>query len=316
MYLREMAVVTDFMQGLSAEMVEKHGISETTARKYIADLYKLNGGAPFKSLTFLKDEAAIKGRLEPYAESTRVTMLSAAVTALKGKRAYKRAHDMWAQELYGRREALDEAEDKRGGKKTEREADNWLDWAKVLETREGLAKEVADLPATGALTSKQWDTLQKYLILCLYTMIPPRRNLDYLEMVTAPKGKVEDTSVNYWVPKRRVFIFNRYKTAKTHGAQELEVPEELAEVLERYMRHHPLAKGARGNVRLLVKADGTPVTSGNAITRVLNRVFGRKVGSNLLRHSYLSSKYDLEKMQEDAEAMGHTLEEQKGYLRK
>ncbi len=308
--------VNDFMQGLAAKMVEKRGITDTTARKYIADLYRLNGNAPFKSLAWLKEEETLRGRLEKYAESTRVTIMSAMVAALSGNRAYKRYHDKWASELFDGRKELDERDEARKGAKTEREAENWMAWDDVVARREELAKEVAALPA-GALTPKQWDLLQQYLLVCLYSMIPPRRNLDYLAMVTSRNGKMPDATQNYWLPKERKFVFNVYKTAKHHGPQELEVPAELAEVLDLYMSRHPAGKGkGAAQARLLVKADGTAVTTANHITRALNRVFGRKVGSNLLRHAYLSSKYDVSEMEADAEAMGHTVAEQREYLRK
>lgn len=308
--------VNDYMQGLAAKMVEKRGITDTSARKYIADLYRLNGNAPFKSLAWLKEEETIRGRLEPYAPSTRATILSAMVSAMSVNRAYKRYHDRWAKELFEGREAMDEAEKERKGAKTEREAANWVAWDDVVARREELAKDVEALPA-GALTPKQWDLLQQYLLVCLYTMVPPRRNLDYLAMVTSRNGKMPDVTQNYWLPKDRKFVFNVYKTAKHHGAQEVEVPEELAKVLDLYMSRHPAGKGkGAAQARLLVKADGTAVTTANHITRALNRVFGRKVGSNLLRHAYLSSKYDVEAMEKDAEAMGHSVSEQREYLRK
>jgi chorismate-pyruvate lyase len=44
----------------------------------------------------------------------------------------------------------------------------------------------------------------------------------------------------------------------------------------------------------------------NSITRILNKVFGKKVGVSLLRNIYLTDKYSnkVEDLKEDAEAMG------------
>jgi hypothetical protein len=66
-----------------------------------------------------------------------------------------------------------------------------------------------------------------------------------------------------------------------------------------------------------VASDGEPIVAVNAITRVLNKVFGKKVGSSLLRHIYLSSKYGdtLAEMKKDSAAMGHSLEVQKTYIK-
>lgn len=309
--------VNDFMQALQAEMVEKRGIKDSTSRKYIADLYRLNGGKPFKSLGFLKDREAIEGCMASKALNTRITLLSGIVSALDGKRAYKRVADQYRTDLFALTGDLKEEVAERDGGKTEREAANWVDWKDVEARREELKGEVAALPEAGPLTAKQWDTLQRYLVICLYTMTPPRRNLDYLEMVVSRNGKHESVEHNYYLPKEAKFVFNIYKTAKTHGAQTLDVPADLAAVLARYLRQHPLGKGKGAALfKLLVRVDGTPVAAGNSITRMLNKVFGGKVGASLLRHSYLSSKYDLEDMQEDADAMGHSMQEQRAYLRK
>jgi hypothetical protein len=64
--------------------------------------------------------------------------------------------------------------------------------------------------------------------------------------------------------------------------------------------------------KFLVYADGSPLTAVNSITRILNKVFGRKIGSSMIRHIYLSSKYaDVkDEQKEDAIAMGHSVAEQ------
>jgi integrase len=114
------------------------------------------------------------------------------------------------------------------------------------------------------------------------------------------------------------FIFNKYKTAKKWGEQIESVPEPLQKTLQVFFAHHPLAKTKSKEFKLLVKHDGSPLNTVNSITRILNRIFGKKVGASMLRHSYLSSKYGnvLEEMKEDAEAMGHTVAEQKNYVKR
>ena len=68
--------------------------------------------------------------------------------------------------------------------------------------------------------------------------------------------------------------------------------------------------------RLLVNNDGSPLPSVNSITRLLNRAFGKNIGSSMLRHIYLTSKYkDVNKeMAKDANAMAHSSAEQKNYI--
>jgi hypothetical protein len=124
---------------------------------------------------------------------------------------------------------------------------------------------------------------------------------------------------NYYDMATHQFIFNKYKTAKTYGQQTVEVPntEEapLQRTLATLIKFHPLGK--QKEFKLLVKADGSNLNTVNAITRLLNRIFGKKIGSSMLRHLFLSSKYGEvnKEMEADAAAMGHSTSEQKDYIK-
>jgi integrase len=117
------------------------------------------------------------------------------------------------------------------------------------------------------------------------------------------------------------FIFNRYKTAKSSGTQIIDIPADspLRSAIMLYIRHHPVPKltKAKTEFRFLVKHDGTPMQTVNSMTRLLNKVFGRRIGSSMLRHSYLSSKYGkvMEEMKEDAAMMAHDGPTQQTYIR-
>jgi hypothetical protein len=65
----------------------------------------------------------------------------------------------------------------------------------------------------------------------------------------------------------------------------------------------------------LVNADGSALTAVNAITRILVGCLEKKLYSSMLRHIYLSDKYDVAEMKEDADAMGHSLSQQRAYLK-
>ena len=54
----------------------------------------------------------------------------------------------------------------------------------------------------------------------------------------------------------------------------------------------------------------------NAITRILNKIFGKNVGATMLRHIYLSAKYDVKEMNDDSDKMGHTSGMQHEYMKK
>ena len=79
----------------------------------------------------------------------------------------------------------------------------------------------------------------------------------------------------------------------------------MATKIAYYLKRSSLSKGDKF----------LPVDKENGITRILNKIFGKKVGSSMLRHIYLSSKYNITEMKEDADAMGHSTKEQKDYLK-
>jgi len=307
--------VTPFMAQLIDRLVAEKEVEVATAVRYIRILMKLNDDAPFKGLMFLKDKAGILKKIEGLQKSTQKTQVSAVAAVLSIQKApvYRKMYKDWVSELNERRAEL---EQERGDtmEKTDKEKENWVGWEDVLKKREELGKEVAGMKLAG-LTAAKYDTLLAYVILCLYTMIPPRRNADYQEMFIVKKMPASpDTDKNYLVLSDRKFVFNRYKTAKHSGTQEIAIPEDLWSALQLYLKTRDSRKP---ETRFLVRFGGENLGAINAITRILNKTFGRKVGSSMLRHSYLSGKYGdvMEKMKEDATAMAHTVGEQKGYIR-
>jgi integrase len=115
-------------------------------------------------------------------------------------------------------------------------------------------------------------------------------------------------------------VFNRFKTAKKYGQQKETIPAELWDAVSAYLKFHPLMKKRLPKsacIKFLVKADGTPLNSANGITRLLNKAFGRKIGSSMLRHIFLTDKYGstLKEMEDDAAAMGHSVSQQREYVK-
>jgi hypothetical protein len=319
-------IVTEQMVQLAKDLQSKRSITESSSDAYIRTLVLLNDKKPFKNLTFLKDVDGIIGKLTDYALSTRKNIIATicAVLSLYQQPTYKKAYKIYSEKL---KEMTAEIEEKRGDTmvKTDKEKENWVDWKDVITKRDELAKEVTELGATKNITLAQYDKLLTYLVLCLYTYLPPRRNMDYQEMwVVRQWTDKMPTDRNYLDLHSQQFIFNRYKTAKASGQQRIDIPDTddapLKDAIVAYLRHNAHYKASKNKAtefRFLTKADGTPLSAVNAITRILNKCFGKKVGSSMLRHSYLSQKYGtvLEEMKEDAAMMAHDGATQKTYIR-
>jgi len=315
-----MKTVSDYMMSLHKELQQKREVSDATASQYIRTLYSLNNNSPFSNLAWLKQKDAVAQRLSEFAESTQKTALSVIVSALslvKDKPTYKRIYAHYYSEMMDKSK---ESKTKDTSVKTEKQDKNWLSWEVVEAHGKRLEEEVKKLPASD-LSVGQWETVLSYIVLALYTHFDPRRNQDYqfMYVVKSPK-QATNQDRNYYVTETKQFIFNKYKTAKTHGQQVFEVPAPLVDALSLYLTRHPVLRSKKVTAKnpafpLLCHLDGSPLTAVNAITRVLNRIFGKRVGSTMLRHIYLSSKYDVAEMNETAEKMGHTGAVQREYMK-
>jgi len=129
-----------------------------------------------------------------------------------------------------------------------------------------------------------------------------------------------DTNKNYLDMATKKMVFNKYKTAKKYGQQivDLSGNERLMVAINQYLKHHPLNKTKitkNTEFRFLTYEDGSPLTAVNSITRILNKCLGKKIGSSMLRHIFLSNKYDIKDMKDTAEEMGHSVNEALKYAK-
>lgn len=308
-------MATEFMKGISEKMVES-GLSENSVALYIRNLKTLNNKQPFTNLNFLKEYKEIENILRGYSEATQKNFISSIITTLKIVMS-NYTQPKWLKKVY---EYYSKTLAKFGQPtnslyKTEKQEKNWVSWEDVLSKR----KEYEEKAKVG---SPKWEDVLGYMILSLYTDIPPRRNMDYQVMYVVPNGEqTGDLSKNYYVKEQGKFVFNRYKTQTKYG-QQVEIVrdnEKLMEAIRTYLSHHPLRKAEA--YPFLVKEDGEAITSINGMTRILNRIFngsgsGKKIGSSMLRHIYLTERYGTKmvEMKDLAEKMGHSTATQRSYI--
>lgn len=309
---------TEFMLQLANKLKEERDIAESTATQYLQTLFKLNNSKPFNNLAWTKKFDDVQAIIDTYAPSTQgnqYMVLASALSPFANKSTYKSAYNHWRDKMM---EAKRERDAQPIHEKSEKQDDAWLNWEEVNQKKSALSEEISSFLSTKHITASQFEKILQYLVLSLYTDIPPRRNQDFLDMYVVKKwNKDMDTNKNYYDINTQKFIFNKYKTAKAYGQQVVDIPPELQKTLSMYLKFHPLAKSKQKEYKLLVKHDGSNLSSVNSITRCLNKIFGKKIGSSMLRHSYLSSKYGdtAKQMEEDSEAMGHSTDVQKEYIK-
>jgi hypothetical protein len=181
---------------------------------------------------------------------------------------------------------------------SKREETNYLSWDEVLEAKDKL-RDMNGVMATKA-----------YILLSLYTELPPRRVQDYLYMkyVTEYRDDI-DKSYNYFVEKRPIInlVFNYYKTSQKMGPiiVEVDMPDEFFNKFDEYKENKDIKHGD-----ILFGFKNQPELSA-FIKRVFKKVTGKATGINLLRHAYISDTINenmsVAERKEMATLMGHSV---------
>ena len=299
-----------------AKKFEEKGLSPNTIVLYMKNLKKLNGNQPMNDFKFLYQPKKVVEAINQYAETTKRNFIIAVVSALN-LAGDSTKHKKLYGDYYNMMMTMNKDIKESGGKSKE----DLPSWDDVLKRYDALKEKVESCKDF----SKEADYLNllKYTILSLYVLQPPRRNGDYLEMRIVPvyNEDLPDT-YNYLATKGGEFIFNKYKTSKKYGEFRQNIVPELKSVITLYLKHHPLLwegrKQRKEAVPFLVFKDGEPLHQLNSITRIINSVLGKGVGSSALRHIYLTKKYGnvTQEMEEDSAAMGHSVSQQKDYILK
>lgn len=137
--------------------------------------------------------------------------------------------------------------------------------------------------------------------------IPPRRLLDWVELkvdkIDKRGKKHEKANYNIYDPKSGQFVINVYKLSGAMGTQYIQATEEMTKDINKYIKLNGLKNGDY----LISDKDGEPITVSNFNKR-LGAIYGKHRSVNMLRHSYITEKYEdlpsIESMTETAEAMG------------
>jgi hypothetical protein len=306
---------TPFETNLLKKFHDK-GLSDTSVMLYMKNLRRLNGGQPLNDFKFLDRPKVIEDFLNQYAETTKRNFIIAIVSALNlaGTTAkHKKLYGEYYKLMMDKNKEIKE----NGGKTKE----GMPSWDAVLEKYDALKTKVKE--TTDFSKESAYNDLLKLLVTSLYVLQPPRRNGDYLEMKIVPTYSEElPQNMNYLDTKKGEFIFNKYKTSKKYGEFRKAIEPELRAIITLYLKHHPnLWEGRKQKkepVPFLVYRDGEPLHQLNSITRLINSVLGKGVGSSALRHIYITEKYGKveEEKAKDAEAMAHSVGQQKDYILK
>jgi hypothetical protein len=200
-------------------------------------------------------------------------------------------------------------EDNKKQQKNAKQTENWLSTEEIMKIYKPLEVKAKSMLSNKTILNE--STIMNYLLMSLLAGtipgLPPRRSQDYTEM----KIKDYDTKKdNYF--KNGKFYFNVYKTAKTYGLQVLDVPAEINAILKKWIKKNE-------NTYLLYSSNHNKLTSPQ-VTKMFNNIFKKKISTSMLRHIFLTDKYEdmptLTKMEDLAEKMGHSVSQSMEYIKR
>ena len=206
-------------------------------------------------------------------------------------------------------------------KKSEKQEANWTTMDELKEIVAGFKKTIRkmDLVNKELWSNKEFNLYQMYLVGLLYTELPPVR-LDYSNMLLISEAdykKLKEKNKNYLVlvsRNKKYFSLGSYKTDEKFGVHIIEIPSIINTVINKFLQHNESGW-------FLVNTQRN-VLSDNALTKLLNKVFadtGKKISSTMIRHVYLSEKYDARnaEMEKDSKALMHSVATQQNiYVKK
>jgi hypothetical protein len=298
-------------------------LSQSSIKIYVRNLEKLNDDLPLKNLNYLNNVEKIMEKLKNYKENTKrgyIISICSALSIDKDTKQKKKTYESYYNILSEKNKILKEQESK--NEMSDNQKKNWITWDDVAKKIDELKEKVDEFRGSKEINEHNYNTLLQYIILSLYFYKQPRRNQDYYKMnIVKTDLPSLDTSLNYLSYDTKQFIFNTFKTSKKEGIQKETIPDDLFKIINIYLKYHPIIKGKKivksTDVPFLVYHDGKRLEKVNSITRILNKIFGKSIGSSMLRHVYLSSKYGnvLEEQKKDAVAMGHSVAQQGDYIK-
>lgn len=191
--------------------------------------------------------------------------------------------------------------------KQPKEEENWLSKEELDKIYQQEKQIYNHLSKKKSHNMDDLQQMQNYIILSLYTLIPPRRSLDYTEM------KIKNIIPEDNYIEKNNFVFNKYKTSKFYNQQREKITKELMSILKKWSKFNPTDY-------LLFDSKGGKLTP-SKLTRRLNKIFSKNISTSSLRKFYISHKYqnyikENKELADDFSKMGSSILQKDVYLKK
>ena len=152
-------------------------------------------------------------------------------------------------------------------KPTESDIENAISIAEIIRRRE--------LYKDATCTSE----FRKYVILSIYSYIPPLRSQDWYSIRL---NNLNYNKFNWYDQKKGILHISDYKTKKTYGKREIQLPIELQNILTTWITQH------RNTEYLFTDSFGNQASRSTFSCYLKEAFYPNKMGSQLLRKQYIS----------------------------
>jgi hypothetical protein len=290
----------------------------------MSNLKLLNDKNPINNLKFLSDFEGIMDKIKDKSQNTQKSYLISVIVDLSSVAS---SDPKLIKKYEIKRDALQETYNNilASHSKTPSQEENWVTWDEFLELVEKVGDSVKYLDKKKDWSDAEILKYQEYLIMMLYKNYPVRNDWATMKVLTQREYKKlpQDSKKNFLVVitnKKPMFkfILNSYKTSAKYSQKIIEVKDSaLEKVIRKFLLHQQSEFFTVSPVGTL----GDRALTSNELTKlfglVSTRILGKRLGSSLLRHIYLSSKYgdEVKEKDKDAELMMHSLGMQDGYIK-
>ena len=266
------------------------GLKENTIKTYLSQLKILNGGVEPTTYKTFEDTEAVDRKLEPYATNSKRTFYIALVAFLPETNKARKYYYSKMMEI--NKGSFENTE------KSQKQKDVWITQEEVMEVWRKLGKEVDNIyESPHKLMPYDFGQIRKYVLLSLFVLNPPRRALDYTDMIIIPQYEEGmDKKYNYMSLDDKTFYFNNYKTAGAYHTQSVPINPELFDIITSY------------KIDGFLLGDGKPLPTQN-VTKMFWSIFKKKISVSMLRNIFLTSKYGgkLEELKNDVKNMATSM---------
>lgn len=184
-------------------------------------------------------------------------------------------------------------------KATEKEKEKLITLEEVIKIRESHKKNLKKL-------FNNYDVY--YVLLCLYTMLPPLRSQDYCNSYLFDNSDEIENKENYLCLTKKKLIIKSSKTSKNYGTKEIDIPDDLINILKTF-------KEKSGSEYVICSTKKKKLTEHNFVSLFKDAMNGKNISSSAMRKIFISEKVidnnmKPEERKEVAKIMGHCLSTQ------